>query len=128
MRVQQMMRFLAQRRSQELLVNLGDRRIDMGLAHRPPLILLVDRLDPRPAHAVGGHPRLSTAADAAAGAAHDFDEVVVGLARDNQIAHLAGVGKPMSHGDLGRHAIEKGPIRQAVLKSQRSLLFLQSDD
>ena len=49
---------------------------------------------------VGGEAGLAAAADAAAGAGHDLDEVVAGLAGLDPLDHLAGVAQAVGHGDL----------------------------
>ena len=97
-----------ERIAEELFVNLLHFGIVVGLAQLASLVFLVNGAYTLHPDLIGGHAGLSAAADAAAKAGHDLDEVVGGFAAANLLNEVAGVAEIVGHDDLRRDAFEEG--------------------
>ena len=75
MRMQKLMGLFAERFFQEFLVKFLDVRIQMGFPEFLAFIFMIKRADPGIPDFIIRLSGLSAAADAAAGAAHDFNEM-----------------------------------------------------
>ena len=113
LRVQQMVRAVAQRLAEELGVELLHVGVLVRLAELLALVLAIDGRDAGLADAVVGEPRLPTAADAAAGTGHDLDEMIAGLAPLHGLDQPLGVAQPVGHGHVQRHAFQETPLGHA---------------
>ena len=114
MGVQQFMRLVTERLFEELLENLRDCPVHMGFPHWPILVFRIDPFDSGQAHFRRRRAGLTAATDATAGAAHDLDEVILGLAAGHQVAHLAGIGQSVNHRHPGRNPFKEFPCRHAI--------------
>ena len=90
-RVEHVVRGVAARLAQELAVAARHLEVVLRLVDLHLLVVVVERLGTlgTPQRILGG--RLARAGHASAGAGHHLDEVVVALAREDPLAHLAGV-------------------------------------
>ena len=101
--MQQLMRFMAARFFQILLIKLIDLRVFMRFADRLIRIFPIQTLCPfhsriQNALHFGGHDRLPTTVYAAAWASHDFDEVIVFFSRFNGVQQLFRIASSGSDG------------------------------
>mmetsp|Transcript_27715 Transcript_27715/g.70629 ORF Transcript_27715/g.70629 Transcript_27715/m.70629 type:complete len:221 (+) Transcript_27715:691-1353(+) len=103
--VQQVVRGLAQGSSQELGVQLLDERVLVRPADVEPLVQVVHGRLPLLQDLLVGGAGLAAAADAAAGARHDLDKVVVHAARLEVGDDLLGVAQTVGHRDLDVDAL-----------------------
>ncbi len=130
--VKKMMGHVGQRLAEEVLVERDDVRVLVGFPIGEPFVNLVERFDAFFADFVGGVIGLSAAADAAAGAGHDLDEVVVAFAFLEAVHHLARVEERMADRDLDfSHAEVVGCFLDArepahVVEFQRLRLFARN--
>ena len=104
MGVQQLVGLLAAGLAQELHIHLLHQQVLVALADGAALVLVVKGLGTQGldvgevAHR-GGLDGLAAAVDAAAGAGHDLDEVILLFALAHHVQHLAGVGGAADHAD-----------------------------
>ena len=105
----------------ELPVNGLNVGILMALAQGQALVQIVEGLDAGLARFVIGADGLSAAADAAAGAGHDLDEEIVGLAVLDPADDLLGVLQAVDHRHLegGAVQIDSGLLDAAHLAADR---------
>jgi len=129
-RVQQFVRLVAQRAAQKLLVDPLDLGILVTAADRVSTIAAVERFGAgRQALGVernGIAPgiRLAAPADAASGAAHDFDEVVFLGFGANHLQQFVSVSEPVRDGDPNFLAVH---LKRAFLDPGESADGLQLD-
>ena len=92
------------------LIQRLHRRVVVRFADGHPLVRGVGGRDALVADFLVGGDGLAAAADAAARAAHDLHEVVVGLAGLDLVQHLAGVAQAVGHRhlDLGPAHVDRG--------------------
>ena len=88
--------------AQVSLVDFLNQGILMTLAQRHIRIFVVQRLCPHGGYAseIADHrglQGLATAVDAAAGTGHNFNEVILPLARTDILQHLFGISSPAEH-------------------------------
>ena len=104
--VEQLVGALGQGRAEELLVDGLDLRVLMAFAQGQAPVDLIQGLDTGVPDGVVGADGLSAAADTAAGAGHDLDEDIVGLAALYPADKLLGVLQTVGHGHLQGGAVE----------------------
>ena len=105
--MQKLMRFVAERFAEEFAVKGLDFRVFMRLADGQVFIDFVESRHAFFADGVRGADRLSASADAAAGAGHDFDEVVRAGSLPDLLHDDAGVPQGMSYGDTDFPAVQR---------------------
>ena len=107
--MQHFFRKLAQRLAVEFFIQLLDLLVFMAqtLLHvRVPLIQAVDTGLAGFVRVRQDIPGLTAAADAAAGAGHDLDEVVLLLTGLQPLDHLPGVGRAVDHSHIHGHTVD----------------------
>ena len=104
--VEQLVGALGQGRAEELLVDGLNLRVLMAFAQGQAPVDLIQGLDAGVPDGVVGADGLSAAADTAAGAGHDLDEDIVGLAALYPADKLLGVLQTVGHGHLQGGAVE----------------------
>ena len=107
---------VAPRLLQVLGVTVGHHVIVLRLVKLHHLVGRVQPLGPQPAGVGIAGDRLSGAANAAAGAGHDFDQVVLALPAPHLLDHVHGVLQSVDHRQLKFHlAGRDGGLAQPVL-------------
>ncbi len=108
----------------------GHGRVLVGLAHAVGVVFAVDGLGAGGADLGVGRDRLAAAAQAAAWAGHELDEVALAeLAAGLDVVHdLLGVGGAMGDGHLDGGAVQPVPVRHQVREDLRHRADLGDGD
>ena len=132
MGVQVLVRVMAAGLGLDVLVELDDGRVLVRLAHGLAFVFLVEGFHTGFAGRVDAFlagTGLAAAGDAAAGAAHDFDEVVGAGAGCDLVHQLLGAGQAAGDGDLDFQTFGSFPFRLDVLQLDGGFLdLIQTND
>ena len=107
---------------EEIGIDPGDGRILVGFANIIGGIFRVDGLGPRRADGRAGWDRLAAAAEAAARACHELNEVALAeaSARADVIQHPLGVRRAVADADLQGRALQPGPVFEQPAEQGRN--------